>query len=865
MIYKFRYLLNKQAYLSISTQTPNAVYSIKGRVLFINLRINLVVMSYLLTVIMACSSGSSSDSNSADETTNSESPINPTPSSPSGNINDEAALGEANAYSVGGTVAGLNGGTIVVQNNSVDSLVLDQDGKFTFTSKLNRGESYSVRIVQPLSSPSLPCFISGANGIAESTDINNISIVCPVLQRTEISSNLSRAAVDSDINFNLSGLYSMGLSRDLTQYAEWSSSDTSVASISANGVFSAIAPGQVTVTAAYSGVTKSKVVTVTSASLSSISIAPPQPNFSLGGKVALRAIGIYSDNSTQDLTQKVQWTSSDELVIEKDASVNGLMKGLAPGTAIISAEFKGVSVTTNANVNATGLSSIEISPLISKAAVGASTQYYATGINDDNTRADLTTLVAWSSSDNSVASIDNQGVLSRHKAGVVTITASQLGINASVTSEVLGAQLVSVEIEPSSLNIAQGVNRQFKAMGVYDDNSRSDLTDDVVWSTSDNTIAAITNSGKKGLFEATQGGSVDVQASILGVSAVADVTVNAETIIALEIQPKRILMTKGVDQQFNLVGTDSSGNQYDLTEQALWLGSDSSVGLMSNLEGSKGTLNNVYAGDTNATSSISATYAGISAAAELIVTPSSVKDLWINPTSLSVATQQSTQLTAVANFEDGASMNVTEYVTWSSDNVSVAGVSNAVSGSGMLTSLSEGSANIMCSFEGLSATQIISVNNDTSGVSVSEGHGIKASYYRNRFLDESGLAGVRTDTKIDYNWDKGAAPLGVGDDFSVRFEGYILADYDDDYTFCTDSDDGVRLYIDDNLVIDDWTDHAVREDCSMPISLSAGQRVKLKLEFYERGGHAVIRLKWKSSMQTSDMKNIIDQKHLFTE
>ena len=78
-------------------------------------------MSYLLTVLMACSSGSSSNDDSPEEKTNAESPINPTPPIPSESVNDEAALGETNAHTVGGTVVGLSGGTIVVQNNSSDS------------------------------------------------------------------------------------------------------------------------------------------------------------------------------------------------------------------------------------------------------------------------------------------------------------------------------------------------------------------------------------------------------------------------------------------------------------------------------------------------------------------------------------------------------------------------------------------------------------------------------------------------------------------------------------------------------------------------------------------------------------------------
>ena len=136
-------------------------------------------------------------------------------------------------------------------------------------------------------------------------------------------------------------------------------------------------------------------------------------------------------------------------------------------------------------------------------------------------------------------------------------------------------------------------------------------------------------------------------------------------------------MTDGLDKQFVLIGLDSDSNEYDLSEQALWSSSNAALGSMSNSEGSKGLLNNLYTGETNASSTITASYLGLSASASIMVAPASITDIWINPVNVEVSNGNSRQFSAIANFDDGASLDVTSYVTWSSDDGAIANVSNA--------------------------------------------------------------------------------------------------------------------------------------------------------------------------------------------
>ena len=96
------------------------------------------------------------------------------------------------------------------------------------------------------------------------------------------------------------------------------------------------------------------------------------------------------------------------------------------------------------------------------------------------------------------------------------------------------------------------------------------------------------------------------------------------------------------------------------------------------------------------------------------------------------------------------------------------------------------------------------------------------------------------------------------DNFSIRWEGRLKAPFDDNYSFYTISDDGVRLWIDGKLIVNNWTIHAATENRG-DVHLLAGDH-KIKLEFYEGPGLATIRLLWSSSHFS---KSIIPSEYLF--
>lgn len=127
-------------------------------------------------------------------------------------------------------------------------------------------------------------------------------------------------------------------------------------------------------------------------------------------------------------------------------------------------------------------------------------------------------------------------------------------------------------------------------------------------------------------------------------------------------------------------------------------------------------------------------------------------------------------------------------------------------------------------------------------------NGLTATYYDQNNVSGAFFTGAtvtQIEGPVDFNWGSAAPTAGIGaDNFSVRWQGYLLAPSTGNYTFRTVSDDGVRLTVGGALLIDNWTDHASTTNTSAAVGLVAGQYYPVTLEYYERGGNAVIGLQW---------------------
>ncbi len=138
------------------------------------------------------------------------------------------------------------------------------------------------------------------------------------------------------------------------------------------------------------------------------------------------------------------------------------------------------------------------------------------------------------------------------------------------------------------------------------------------------------------------------------------------------------------------------------------------------------------------------------------------------------------------------------------------------------------------------------------------GVGLFAEYFDN--IDLTNLKTTRIDPSVNFEWGTNAPDAAIAaDTFSARWSGQVVPLYTEQYTFYTVADDGVRLWVDGQLLINDWNDHGPTESRET-ILLTAGQKYDIRMEYYENGGAATAKLLWSSARQA---KQVIPQSQLY--
>jgi hypothetical protein len=141
------------------------------------------------------------------------------------------------------------------------------------------------------------------------------------------------------------------------------------------------------------------------------------------------------------------------------------------------------------------------------------------------------------------------------------------------------------------------------------------------------------------------------------------------------------------------------------------------------------------------------------------------------------------------------------------------------------------------------------------------GRGLLVQFFNNP--DFSALTVTRVQDRVNALWENGSPDAAVGaDTFSARYTGWIQPRYTENYRFHTYADDGVRLWIDDQLVIDRWTVGPLTWDESPQIALTAGRLYPIRLDYFEDAGWAGVALQWSSP---SEFRAAIPQSRLFPD
>ena len=448
----------------------------------------------------------------------------------------------------------------------------------------------------------------------------------------------------------------------------WTSSDESVAKVD-NGRVTAVKAGKATITAKCGGKVAECSVTVT-VPTGSVTLDKITLSLAIGETATLTAT-VKPDNATD---KNVTWTSSDESVAKVD---NGRVTAVKAGKATITAKCGGKTAECAVTVTVP-VTSITLDKTSLSLALGETAQLTATVKPDDATDKNVT----WTSSDESVAKVDN-GRVTAVKAGKVTITA-KCGGETAECAVMVTVPTGSVTLDKTSLELAVGETAQLTATVKPDDATDKNVT----WTSSDESVAKVDN----GRVTAVKAGKATITAKCGGKSNECAVTV---TVPVSSVTLDRTMLSLSIGETATLTATVKPDDATD--RNVTWTSSDESVAKVVN-----GKVTAQKSGITTITARCG------SKSVECIVTVIvPVSSITLDRNDLMLQVGDAATLTATVKPDNATSKNV----KWSSSNESVATVNNgnvlAVKEGETIISASVGNVHSSCKVVVINANRVI--------------------------------------------------------------------------------------------------------------------------------------------------------------
>src|SRR5881396_862848 len=494
------------------------------------------------------------------------------------------------------------------------------------------------------------------------TPVASVS-VAPAAASVQVSGTVQLMATPGDANGTpLSG-----------RAVSWSSSNTSVATVSSSGVVTGAAAGAATITATSEGQSGSATVTVQA----------PQPGCSTSSLAWLNSpFTAQAGSFTAQFDATPNGASID--------GVTGLSAGAAAGYADLAAI---VRFNAAGQIDARNGAAYAAASAIPYAAgtsyhfrlvVDVPSHSYAAYVTPaGGAEATIGTGYAFRTEQAAVASLANVTVYS--DAGTHTVC------NVAITGSTPPVSVATVDVTPATVNVTVGGTVQLVATP-RDANGTPLSGRTVTWSSGNTGVASVTGSG---LVTGVGAGSATITATSEGKNGTSAITVTFVPVVSVAVTPASASVNEGRTVQ--LTATPKDGNGNPLSGRAVaWVSSNTTVATVS----SSGLVTGKLAG----TATITATSEGQSGTSAITVVHVPVASVTVAPPSATVQVGSTVQLTATPN-DAGGNPLTGRTVTWASRNTSVA----TVSPSGLVSGATVGSTTITATSEGQSGSALITV------------------------------------------------------------------------------------------------------------------------------------------------------------
>jgi uncharacterized protein YjdB len=526
--------------------------------------------------------------------------------------------------------------------------------------------------------------------------------------------------------------YTDGSTADVSQQAIWSVSNVGIAIVADvppfRGLVTAVAQGTTRISASFTagGVTLrgSTPLTVTDGNLVSITTKPSSKNLEVGQQVQFKATALFRDESDDDVTAEVTWSSTDPSVasVSNAAGSKGLVTAHKVGTATIVALDPGSGVT---NTDGTTTVRAQVSHLTfdpprvtTGKGIAFPLRVYANRV--DGSRSQITDEVEFSVVPAGVITIGTgaeAGVVTALKNGAVTISAfdpkrqlSTATTNTDAKLEVRGA-LVGIEVQSNPIRIAVGEERNARAIGILSSGKEtSDLRRIVSWSVADPTVATVGNTpADVGEVAGKKAGTTTLRASYGGIQSAETgnvVVLGALQSVALEAGDGLVPFNDEVELKAR--GTYEGGVELNVTDRCTWSVVNPLIAEVddapSEVDGDgKGWITGKKLGQT----SVSATCDGKKASAPIRVI-GTLTGLEVDPVAYDAEALEEKKFRAWGVYSDDSRKDLTKLAQWTSSNPQVASVDDVLD-PGAVTALGTGSSTITANYRTFEASGQLTV------------------------------------------------------------------------------------------------------------------------------------------------------------
>ena len=433
--------------------------------------------------------------------------------------------------------------------------------------------------------------------------------------------------------------------------------------------------------------TRGDVPTSTPPPVATVDVTPATTMIRVNGSVQLSAT--VKDPTGALLTDRpVTWTTSDSNTAK--VSGQGLVTGLAAGTASIVASSESKSGTAMVRVTVSPVASVILTPAAPSLLVGASLQLIVT-LKDSSGALLAGRTVQWSTTSSAIATVSSQGLVHGMSAGSATISAVSEGQTGTVVVKVTPIPVASVTLTPASSTVPVDGTVQLTAAAMDASGHALDGRT-ITWSVDDPSRAIISTDG---LVKGTAVGTVTVTAKCEGKTGTATITIVPPPVAAVSVTPATATIATGASLQLTAVLTDANGTV--LTGRTItWSTTANGVASV--------TSQGLVSGNAPGTATITAQSEGHTGATVITVIVPPVASVTVTPGSATVEVGKTVQLSATTKDASG-NVLTGRAVTWAS----AAPAAATVSATGSVQAIAPGTTTVTATSEAQSGTATITV------------------------------------------------------------------------------------------------------------------------------------------------------------